>query len=284
MHVAQLKLRRAAPDQPQLRVRIVTAALDPLAKVHIAAVHRVAGKLRRAARFHQRLDARCQLRADLFIGVEREDPVAGGFFQRRIFLPRKPFPRLHKDLRPNLPAPGLTVLSVLPESTTTISSAISFTLWSVRTMFASSLRVMMQTERVMRRRIAGVRGAGHPPAGAPVKWRNVRLKLMNYRDQENFLRGSRIWGAVVCLGFLAVAVAVRLAAGGRWHPAANHRLHACRDCRCRPHVLHAGLPASERDARRRSAAGRSMSAGASSPPCCCWAWSWPPPMAAGFSS
>ena len=43
-------------------------------------------------------------------------------------------------------------------------------------------------------------------------------KIMNYRDQENFLRGSRIWGAAVCLGFLAVAIAIRLAAGGRWHP------------------------------------------------------------------
>lgn len=42
---------------------------------------------------------------------------------------------------------------------------------------------------------------------------------MNYRDQENFLRGSRIWGAAVCLGFLAVAIATRIAAGGRWHPA-----------------------------------------------------------------
>ncbi|MFI5104442.1 MAG: hypothetical protein ACHP79_05930, partial [Terriglobales bacterium] len=45
------------------------------------------------------------------------------------------------------------------------------------------------------------------------------MTIMNYRDQENFLRGSRIWGAAVCLGFLAVAASVRLAAGGRWHPA-----------------------------------------------------------------
>jgi 2-polyprenyl-3-methyl-5-hydroxy-6-metoxy-1,4-benzoquinol methylase len=41
---------------------------------------------------------------------------------------------------------------------------------------------------------------------------------MNYRDQEKFLRGSRIWGAAVCLGFLAAAVATRLAAGGKWRP------------------------------------------------------------------
>jgi 2-polyprenyl-3-methyl-5-hydroxy-6-metoxy-1,4-benzoquinol methylase len=41
---------------------------------------------------------------------------------------------------------------------------------------------------------------------------------MNYRDQEKFLRGSRIWGAAVCLGFLAVAVVTRLVAGGKWRP------------------------------------------------------------------
>jgi len=39
---------------------------------------------------------------------------------------------------------------------------------------------------------------------------------MNYREQEKFLQGSRIWGAVVCLAFLAAAVAVRLTARGHW--------------------------------------------------------------------
>lgn len=39
---------------------------------------------------------------------------------------------------------------------------------------------------------------------------------MNYREQEKFLQGSRIWGAVVCLVFLAAAGAVRLTARGRW--------------------------------------------------------------------
>jgi 2-polyprenyl-3-methyl-5-hydroxy-6-metoxy-1,4-benzoquinol methylase/heme/copper-type cytochrome/quinol oxidase subunit 4 len=39
---------------------------------------------------------------------------------------------------------------------------------------------------------------------------------MNYRDQEKFLSGSRIRGALVCLGFLATAVAVRLTFIGRW--------------------------------------------------------------------
>src|SRR5262249_51966687 len=32
-------------------------------------------------------------------------------------------------------------------------------------------------------------------------------------------RGSRIWGAAVCLAFLAVAFCLRLAAGSRWRPA-----------------------------------------------------------------
>ena len=39
---------------------------------------------------------------------------------------------------------------------------------------------------------------------------------MNYRDQEKFLRGSRIWGGAVCLGFLAVTAVTRLTFNGRW--------------------------------------------------------------------
>src|SRR5438309_98546 len=39
---------------------------------------------------------------------------------------------------------------------------------------------------------------------------------MNYRDQEKYLRGSRIWGGAVCLGFLAVAAVIRLTFNGRW--------------------------------------------------------------------
>jgi 2-polyprenyl-3-methyl-5-hydroxy-6-metoxy-1,4-benzoquinol methylase len=40
---------------------------------------------------------------------------------------------------------------------------------------------------------------------------------MDYRDQEKFLQGSRIWGGAVSLGFFAVALAIRFVAGGRWH-------------------------------------------------------------------
>jgi 2-polyprenyl-3-methyl-5-hydroxy-6-metoxy-1,4-benzoquinol methylase len=39
---------------------------------------------------------------------------------------------------------------------------------------------------------------------------------MNYREQEKFLDGSRIWGGLVCLAFLALAVVTRIAAGGTW--------------------------------------------------------------------
>jgi 2-polyprenyl-3-methyl-5-hydroxy-6-metoxy-1,4-benzoquinol methylase len=39
---------------------------------------------------------------------------------------------------------------------------------------------------------------------------------MNYRDQEKFLQGSRIWGGAVCLGFLAIAAVIRLTFTGRW--------------------------------------------------------------------
>ena len=42
---------------------------------------------------------------------------------------------------------------------------------------------------------------------------------MDYRDQEKFLRGSRIWGAAVSLGLFTVAMAIRFLSGGRWHAA-----------------------------------------------------------------
>lgn len=42
---------------------------------------------------------------------------------------------------------------------------------------------------------------------------------MNYRDQEQFLRGSRIWGGIVCATLLLCAVLVRVTANGRWRPA-----------------------------------------------------------------
>ena len=42
---------------------------------------------------------------------------------------------------------------------------------------------------------------------------------MDYRDQETFLRGSRIWGAAVSFGLFAVAMAIRFMSGGRWHAA-----------------------------------------------------------------
>jgi hypothetical protein len=40
---------------------------------------------------------------------------------------------------------------------------------------------------------------------------------MDYRDQEKFLYGSRIWGGAVSLCFFVVALAIRFAADGRWH-------------------------------------------------------------------
>lgn len=45
---------------------------------------------------------------------------------------------------------------------------------------------------------------------------NTRFRTMNYREQERFFQGSRIWGGAVCLGFLFLAVVTRAAAGGRW--------------------------------------------------------------------
>src|SRR3979409_2210090 len=82
------------------------------------------------------------------------------FSSDEFFCRANPFHGSTKTFAPNDRASS-TVASVLPESTSTISSAMSFTLFSVRAMFASSFKVMMQTERVMRRSIAGQRSVGH---------------------------------------------------------------------------------------------------------------------------
>jgi 2-polyprenyl-3-methyl-5-hydroxy-6-metoxy-1,4-benzoquinol methylase len=42
---------------------------------------------------------------------------------------------------------------------------------------------------------------------------------MDYRDQEKFLQGSRMWGGVVSLCFVAVAIVIRFTAHGRWSAA-----------------------------------------------------------------
>ena len=39
---------------------------------------------------------------------------------------------------------------------------------------------------------------------------------MNYRDQEKFIRGSRIWGAVFSLCLVVSAIPLRFVARGRW--------------------------------------------------------------------
>jgi 2-polyprenyl-3-methyl-5-hydroxy-6-metoxy-1,4-benzoquinol methylase/heme/copper-type cytochrome/quinol oxidase subunit 4 len=39
---------------------------------------------------------------------------------------------------------------------------------------------------------------------------------MNYREQEKFFLGSRLWGGAVCFAFVAAAFATRAAAGGTW--------------------------------------------------------------------
>jgi len=43
-----------------------------------------------------------------------------------------------------------------------------------------------------------------------------RSTAMNYREQEEFFLGSRIWGAIVCAVFTAMAIAMRFAFAGRW--------------------------------------------------------------------
>src|SRR5437764_11623641 len=71
------------------------------------------------------------------------------FSSAEFFCKANPFHFSMKTLAPYDWARA-TVLSVLPESTTMTSSAMPFTLSRVRAILASSFKVMMQTERVMR--------------------------------------------------------------------------------------------------------------------------------------
>ncbi|HEU4416822.1 MAG TPA: hypothetical protein VFT65_18680, partial [Candidatus Angelobacter sp.] len=39
---------------------------------------------------------------------------------------------------------------------------------------------------------------------------------MNYRDQERFFQGSRVWGGSLALAFVLLGIATRITTGGRW--------------------------------------------------------------------
>ncbi len=104
---------------------------------------------------------------------------------------------------------------------------------------------------------------------------------MDYRDQEKFLRGSRIWGAAVSFGLFAVAMAIRFMSGGRWHAAqtvvfALVAVAVAVLMYYTPDYLHLSVrperkPHWEIKLRWRIAA-----------PCCCSACSWLPRMGVGY--
>src|SRR5579859_341092 len=82
VYIAQLELRGAAFHQAQLRIGIVPAMPDPAPEVEIAAVHGVSGELGRLGRLHYAGYVRRELRADLFVGIKRENPLAVRLLQR----------------------------------------------------------------------------------------------------------------------------------------------------------------------------------------------------------
>src|SRR5882724_193811 len=87
---------------------------------------------------------RCmQQAADLFVGIHREDPFSGCTVGRKILLLRIVCPRAREKRRAMLRA-TCSVPSVLPESTTTISSAMPVREERARGRFCSSFSVMMQ--------------------------------------------------------------------------------------------------------------------------------------------
>src|SRR5207342_2373164 len=75
----------AAVEQAQDAVRIGVAVAQELAEILDQPGETVTGRGGGAARA-LRLDRRTQLRADAFVGVQAQDPVVGGLFDRELFL------------------------------------------------------------------------------------------------------------------------------------------------------------------------------------------------------
>src|SRR6185312_13289780 len=181
--------------QPQFRIGIVATALDPLAKVQIAAVHGVAGKCRRCGRFHDGGDARSQFLADLFIGIKRKNPIASRLGQGGVFLWREPLPRLDKNFR----AVGLR------KSHGSIRAAGIYDDHLVGDPFNA-----LQSARNVRFFVASDdadgQGHGRRISAGSVKYENIpATSLMDYRKQEAYLRSSRVYGANFVLVFLVIA-------------------------------------------------------------------------------
>ena len=85
-----------------------------------------------------------KVRADTFVRIEREDPVVRGDLGRVVLLRAVTGPLPNFDAGRPSGARSTTVSSVLPESTTMISSAQA-TDWSAASMWRASSRVMTVT-------------------------------------------------------------------------------------------------------------------------------------------
>jgi hypothetical protein len=90
------KVRRGSAEQTQFGVGIKAATLDPLAEKKIAAAQVV--RIRRRIRRQQSLDLPLQLRAQLLVRVERKNPRASAFCNRRVLRRGEPLPCLVVDL------------------------------------------------------------------------------------------------------------------------------------------------------------------------------------------
>src|SRR6516165_3097662 len=91
------KCTRAAPEQPELGVRIKSAVFDPAAEEEILAWNPETGD--RGVRSEYGPDFVSQSRLDLLVSVERKNPFARGFYQTRVFLCCEALPWFNVKLR-----------------------------------------------------------------------------------------------------------------------------------------------------------------------------------------
>ena len=136
----------AAAEQAQLGVGIEAAVANPAAKKKILARKLISadgvGVGDGGANFFG------QLGTDVLIGVEQQNPILGAKINGKLFLSDITTPRLDDDAG-SVCARNLAGAVVEPESTTTISSA-HLTPSRVRPRLASSFRLTIATESVMR--------------------------------------------------------------------------------------------------------------------------------------
>ena len=136
---------RAAAKEAQLGIGPVAAVAQRPAQKMIEPRDAVGAEGRFAG--EQGLDFLGQLRADFFVGVEREDPVAGGVGDCGVFLRGEALPRLLEDARAGARGRGRGSRRSSRNRRRRFRCA-QRTLARVRGRLAASLRVMRATESV----------------------------------------------------------------------------------------------------------------------------------------